>query len=190
VDSLITIVKYSVFAVVMLAVLAAVASWLVRTRKVRPFSPLGRALRTSSDFIIKPVERRVVRRGGNPLHAGFWLIIVVAVAGLGVLAIVKGGAAFADDVHRAFTGGFREMYRFIIGFLYGVMFLALVMRIIGTWFGVFEHTRWMRPAYWLTDPIVKPIRRFMPPIGNLDVSPIIAWLALLIIRGFLLAVVR
>lgn len=34
----------------------------------------------------------------------------------------------------------------------------------------------------LTDPILNPISRLVPSIGGLDISPIIAWLALSVIR--------
>lgn len=188
--SVITVVRYSVFGVFVVAVLAAVGSWLVRTRRVSPFSALGRALRSVSDVIIAPVERRVVRRGGNPTQAGIWLVIVVAGVGVLLIAILEWVTTFVQQAYYSFTGGFKPMYFFVIGLTYSILIVALVARVIGTWFGVFEHSRWMRPAYWLTDWIVKPIRRVMPPLGNLDVSPLVAWLALWLIRGILLGVAR
>jgi YggT family protein len=173
----------------MVAVVAALASWLVRTRKVSPFSPLGRTLKTASDPLILPVERRVVRRGGNPIHAGLWLVVVVAVAGLVLLAVLRWSTSFAEQAYYAFTGGLRPLFHFLVNFAYSVLMIALLVRVIGTWFGVFQHSKWMRPAYWLTDWIVEPIRKFLPPVGALDVSPIAAWLALWILKAFLLGVV-
>jgi hypothetical protein len=43
------------------AAVVALASWLVRTRRVSPFGVLGRSLRAMSDPIMRPVERRIVR---------------------------------------------------------------------------------------------------------------------------------
>src|SRR5438093_13031586 len=80
-------VRYVVFAAFAVSVLAAVAGWLVRTRRVSPFSALGRALRAASDPLLRPVETRVVRAGGNPVHAGWWLVVGGAAAG-GVLVTV------------------------------------------------------------------------------------------------------
>lgn len=188
-SSVIDIVRYSVFGVFMVAVVAAFASWLVRTRKVSPFSPLGRTLKTASDPLIVPVERRVVRRGGNPIHAGLWLVVLVAVAGLVLLAVLRWSTSFAEQAYYAITGGFRPLVHFLVNFSYSVLMIALLARVIGTWFGIFQHSKWMRPAYWLTDWIVEPIRKFLPPVGALDVSPIAAWLALWILKAFLLGVV-
>ena len=183
------VARYSVFGIFLVAVAAAVASWLVRTRKVSPFSPLGRTLKTASDPVIVPVERRVVRRGGNPLHAGVWLVVLVAVAGLVLLAALRWSTSFAQQAYYAFTGGFRPLFHFLVNFSYSVLLIALLARVVGTWFGVFQHTKWMRPAYWLTDWIVEPIRKFLPPVGALDVSPIAAWLALWILKAFLLSAI-
>lgn len=173
----------------MVAVIAAVGSWLVRTRKISPFSALGRTLRSVTDTVISPVEQRVVRRGGNPAHAGTWLVVIVAAVGVLLIVGLQWIVTFVQQAYWSFTGGFRTIYHFMIGLAYSILLIALIMRTIGTWFGVFERTPWMRPAYWLTDWIVKPIRRVLPPLGNLDVSPIVAWLALWIIKVFLLAVV-
>ena len=188
-QSLIEVVRYAVFGVFMVAVVAALASWLVRTRKVSPFSPLGRTLKTASDPLIIPVERRVVRRGGNPIHAGIWLVVVVAVAGLVLLAVLRWSTSFAEQAYYAFTGGFRPLFHFLVNVAYSVLMIALLVRVIGTWFSLFQHSKWMRPAYWLTNWIVEPIRKFLPPVGALDISPIVAWLALWILKSFLLGVV-
>src|ERR1041385_8269239 len=75
-------IRYVVVAAFAVSVLAAFAGWLVRTRRVSPFSALGRALRAATDPLSRPVETRVVRAGGNPVHAGWWLVVAVAAAGV------------------------------------------------------------------------------------------------------------
>src|SRR6266568_4880554 len=74
--------RYVVFAAFAASVLVALASWLVRTRRISPFGALGRTLRAASDPLIRPIEARLVRAGGNPVHAGWWLAVGVAVAGV------------------------------------------------------------------------------------------------------------
>src|SRR3954470_3680866 len=83
-----TVIRYLVFGLVVLAALAALGSWLVRARRVSPFGALGRGLRSFSEPIIRPVERRLVRMGGNPAHAGGWLIIITAVLGIVFISLV------------------------------------------------------------------------------------------------------
>src|SRR5207245_11760129 len=76
------VVRYGVFSLFVLSALVALASWLVRTRRLSPFGPVGRALRGATEPVLRPVQRRLVRRGGNPVHAGWWVVVVVAAAGV------------------------------------------------------------------------------------------------------------
>src|SRR6266542_5949290 len=87
-DTLI-VARYVVLGVFALAALAALGSWLVRSRRVSPFGVLGRALRAASDPVVRPVERRLVRLGGNPVHAGWWLAVLVAAGGVALIVLVE-----------------------------------------------------------------------------------------------------
>src|SRR2546428_8563010 len=58
-----------VFAAFCLAALIAFAGWLVRSRRVSPFGGFGRTLRSVTDPVLRPVETRLVRLGGDPRDA-------------------------------------------------------------------------------------------------------------------------
>ena len=83
-----TILRILVFAAFCLAAVVALAGWLVRTRRVSPFGGFGRTLRSVTDPVLRPVETRLVRLGGNPVHAGWWLVVLVAVAGVLLLSLI------------------------------------------------------------------------------------------------------
>jgi uncharacterized protein YggT (Ycf19 family) len=48
-----------------------------------------------------------------------------------------------------------------------------------------SYARWMRPVTWLTDWLIVPIRRRLPPFGPIDLSPVLAYLLLWLVRGVL-----
>jgi YggT family protein len=58
--------------------------------------------------------------------------------------------------------------------------------VIASWFGISPYRSWMRPVVALTDWIIEPIRRLLPPTGMIDFSPMIAWLVLWVARGLVL----
>jgi len=167
---------------VAIAALAALGSWLVRTRRVSPFGVLGRTLRAITDPIMKPVERRLVRMGGNPVHAGGWLIVITAIGGIVLLSLVGWVVATFQTANAAASRGPSATAGLIIDLLYKILFAALLVRVIAGWFGMFRYSRWIRPAYTLTDWIVAPIRRVVPPIGSFDLSPVVAMFALSLLR--------
>ena len=185
VNQLLGVIRYAVFGVFALAVVVAVLSWLVRTRRVSPFSAIGRGLRQMTDPVINPVERLVIRRGGNPVQAGWWLVILVAVIGVLIVSLAQWLVESWADVSFAASRGPRALIGTGVDIVYYVLIVALFVRVIGSWFGYFRYTRWMRPMYWLTDWIVEPIRRILPSVGGqFDFSPLIAWLLLMVLRAF------
>src|SRR2546427_1922606 len=99
-----TILRVLVFAAFCLAALVALAGWLVRTRRVSPFGGVGRTLRSVTDPVLRPVETRLVRLGGNPVHAGWWLVVLVAVAGVLLLSLIDWLARPAPRVYPAAAG--------------------------------------------------------------------------------------
>jgi len=162
---------------------------LVRTRRVSPFSALGRTLRSLSEPFTGPIERRLTRAGGNPVHAGWWLVIGVAVTGVLLLSLLEWLTRVTAEVFGAAAGGPRSLLRLGVALAYDILVVALLVRVIGSWLGMFRYSRWMRPAYALTDWLVGPISRVLPQMGMFDWSPLAAWLVLWVLRQLLFSVI-
>lgn len=181
-----TITRYTVFGLFALSALVAFGSWLVRTRRISPFSAFGRSLRTMTDAIVRPVERRLVRWGGNPVNAGWWLVIIVAAAGVVFISLMGWAVDAFPAAASQVAGGPADSLRLIIEIAYKILFYAIVVRVVASWLGYFQYTRWLRPVYAITDWIVLPMRRVIPPLGMIDLSPFAALIALWLLRWILM----
>src|SRR5438445_12129707 len=126
-----TILRILVFATFCLAALVALAGWLVRTRRVSPFGGLGRTLRSVTDPVLRPVEARLVRLGGNPVHAGWWLVVVVAVAGVLLLSLLDWIIHTVGSVVGSVANGPRGVVLLRIPLAYRVPVAALMRRGLG-----------------------------------------------------------
>jgi YggT family protein len=74
--------------------------------------------------------------------------------------------------------------------LVNVYFIILVARIIMSWFPVTPGTPMASVVsilYDLTEPVLGPFRRIIPPIGMIDISPIVVFFALSIVRQIVCA---
>jgi YggT family protein len=79
--------------------------------------------------------------------------------------------------------------------LYGWVLIAMI---VFSWLQAFGvvNTRNQAVAtigdvlYRLTEPVLRPIRRILPNLGGLDLSPIVVFLAIFIIRQYLRMMLR
>ena len=178
-----------VVVIIALAYASAVAltHWAVRSRRITPFGAWPRFMRRASDPVLLPLERRIVRSGGSPQDAPLWLVGIVIVGGLLLVSLVQWLAGFAVNVEILAQSGPRAWGRFLVSVLFTVVMVALFVRVISSWFGISPYRPWMRPVMLLTDWIIDPIRRILPPFGMIDFSPLVAWLVLSLLRGFVLS---
>lgn len=183
------ILRLFVLVLASTTLLVAVGSWAVTTRRISPFSSLARIIRGVSDPILRPVERWLVQRGRNPRDAPWWLLGIVVVGSILLLTIFQWLAATVSRIAAAGQAGPRSTIRLFVYLATQVILFALIARVVGSWFGAGRFSRWLRPAYRLTDWIVEPLRRFIPPIGIIDITPLAAWLLLQILLSLVLRVI-
>ena len=167
----------------------ALTHWAVRSRKITPFGAWPRLMRRASDPVLLPLERRVIRAGGSPQDAPLWLIGIVIAGGLLLLSLIHWLAGLAATLVVLAGAGPRAWARFALSGLFSVLMIALVVRVIASWFGISRYRPWMRPFFVLTDWLIEPIRRILPPLGMFDLSPLAAWLVLILLRNFVLSMI-
>lgn len=75
---------------------------------------------------------------------------------------------------------------YIIDKLFLIFTIMLFVRILGSWVPEFQRSKWMQFVGFYTDPYLNFFRRFIPPLGMMDFSPIVAFLCL----GFLQSIIK
>lgn len=67
-----------------------------------------------------------------------------------------------------------------------ILQIAIIGRAIISWFPIDPHNPLMRTLFEITEPLLAPLRRIIPRIGMIDISPMIAIIVLQVIRSGLL----
>jgi YggT family protein len=70
----------------------------------------------------------------------------------------------------------------LIGTLIDVYSLIVLAAIILSWLPLNRRHRLVIALYRLTEPALAPIRRVLPPVGGLDLSPMVLLIALRFFR--------
>jgi YggT family protein len=178
------VLRFAVLAAFLVSLALTLGSWAVTTRRIAPLGFAARWIRRLSDPLITPLERFLVRRGRNPQHAPWWLLGFVTVGGIVVLTVAQWLLATAARVVAGSSSGTGGILRLVVYLCGQVVLLALIVRVVGSWFGAGRYNRWLRPAYALTDWIVRPLQRFVPPFGMIDITPLVAWLLLDLVLSY------
>ena len=80
----------------------------------------------------------------------------------------------------------------IINLIYYIFIILLLARVVLSWTRPDPyHPTWgplMRLVFQITEPVLAPVRRILPPMGGLDLSPLIVWVVASFLRGVLLSV--
>ena len=177
--------------VVLLATAVAVAvaaglSWAVRTRRISPFGGLARFVRKRIDPLFAPMERRIVRGGGLPSHAPWWTLAAVVVSGIVLLSLLGFLRGQLAGVTFAMRSGGRGLYVLLVTWTFGLLQLALFVRVISSWFQLSPYSRWIRWSFVLTEWFLAPLRRVIPSFGMIDLTPLVAYFGLQLLEAVLI----
>lgn len=177
------------WAALIMAAIAAI-DWMVRTRRLNAFGPIARVFRRYVDPLLEPVERRVVRAGGLPASAPWWALAAIVVAGIILLTVLDFLAGLLADLMVGVSGGPGGILRLLVYWTFTLLRVAILVRVIASWLPVGPFSPWVRWSFTLTEPILRPLRRVIPPFRSIDFTPIIAFFGLglieAMVRGWLL----
>lgn len=70
-------------------------------------------------------------------------------------------------------------------FLLGLYVLVVFARVVVSWFPIQPGTvlaTVVRVLFDLTEPVLGPLRRIMPPVGMIDLSPVVLTVGLLVLQ--------
>ena len=178
--------RYALFVAAVVVGVVAAVDWAVRTRRLNPFGGVARFFRRTIDPLMVPIERRVVRAGGKPSSAPLWTLGVVVIGGLVLIALLDFAARQLAIAASAVSGGPGGVLMLLIGWTFALLRIALIVRVISSWIRVSPYSPWVRWSYSLTEWMLAPLRRLIPLLGGIDITPIVAYLVLGLLEGFVM----
>ncbi len=153
-----------------------------------PFGTVGRfgfKLRRLTERFVYPAARFLANFRIDPRWAPL-LAIVIALVLTYFASQVFGNTFFVIDGLSAgvLTGNPKAFIGFVLYGLLSVLVLFIFIRFISSWF-VFSKSTFLGFVKRVTDPILLPVQRLIPPIGMFDISAMIV----LLLIGFLQSIV-
>lgn len=179
--SLVAGLRTALFWIAAAVAIVAIVDFLVRTRRISPFSPISRYFRARIDPLMAPIERLVVRAGGRPANAPWWALVAVIVGGLLLIAAFDLVGGLLVEVTSAVERP-ALIPAVAVSWAFSLVELALLIRVISTWFNISPWSPWIRWTYVLTEWLLAPLRRFIPPFGMVDITPLVGYFILWLLK--------
>ncbi len=142
------------------------------------YNPLVRFIVRISDPPLKPLRRIIPPVAGWDIAA---LVIAIALAFLNawVDATILGFGIYTPQIIR-FAG------MKLLSVLINLYILSILIQALLSWFNPSQYNPLLVLLWRLNEPLLRPLRRLIPPIGGtLDITPLIAILLLEVLSIFL-----
>jgi YggT family protein len=157
----------TVFGIYILMVLLRLLFQLVRADFYNPFSQF--LVRLTNPPLL-PLRRIIPGLGGIDV-ASVVLLLALQILKLFLVVLINGNAATPIGMVVLSLAQLLELTVW-------VFLIAIFVRIILSWLAPYSHHPMTALLISLTEPLMRPARRLLPPISGLDLSPIIVLILL------------
>ena len=165
-----------------LYLLFVVARFLLQLAKADFYNPISQAVFRATDPVVR-IFRSFIPGYKGIDFSSLMLAFIVQFIAISVTILLYGGAI--PSVGFIITWSFIGVLNFIILFYYYALIASIVMSFVMMFSGNMNPHPILLLVWQITEPIMAPFRRVIPPMGGLDFSPIFIFLIIGLIRNFI-----
>ena len=174
-NALTEVAIYLIQTVLTLLLFAAMLRFLLQLVRADFYNPICQFLVKVTNPLILPLRKLIPGFGGFDI-ASLVLLLLVQIAGMvAMLALL--GAGWPNPALILLWSCIA-----ILALLVQFYFFALLAMIIISWVAPGSRHPLVALLHQLTEPVMAPIRRIIPPLGGLDFSPIVVFIAINILQ--------
>lgn len=153
-----------------LYILAVLLRFLLQLVRADFFNPISQALVVITNPALRPLRRIIPGLWGIDI-ASIVLLLVLEIVKLLLLRWMLGLPAGAAGL---FVLAVAELLQLTIG----VFLFTVFVRVLLSWIAPHSYNPVSLLLISLTEPVMRPARRLIPPISGLDLSPIVVFIVL------------
>ena len=159
-----------------LAMFLIAVRFLAQLCGVSGYNPISMTLRRVTNVIVLPLSRLLP--SGNRFSPGALVaLILIQVVFIGLMFTLE-GRLDAFNVLQALIWAAIGCASLLIN----IIFYSVIAMIVVSFLAPQSSNPAVEFIWELTEPVMAPLRRILPPMGGLDFSPIILFIALNVIR--------
>jgi YggT family protein len=159
-----------------LAMLLIAVRFLAQLCGVSGYNPVSMTLRRVTNVIVLPLSRLLP--SGNRFSPGALVaLILIQVVFIALMFTLEGRLDAFNVLHALIWAAIG-----CASLLVNIIFYSVIAMIVVSFLAPQSSNPAVEFIWELTEPVMAPLRRILPPMGGLDFSPIILFIALNVIR--------
>lgn len=169
------ILIYLVQTLFSLYVIAVMLRFMLQLVKADFYNPISQFLVKITSPLVNPLRRIVPGLGGMDLSSLLLALIVQMIAS--ALLFVLSGYGMPNPFSLLIWSAIA-----LIWLTLNIFFFALIAMIIVSWVAAGSRHPAVLLLYQITEPVMAPLRKVLPPMGGLDFSPIVAFILIQVLK--------
>ncbi len=154
-----------------------------------PFGMVGRfgfKIRKLTERFVYPAARFLASFRIDSRYAPFLTILIALVLTYFVSQIIGNTFFVIDGLSTGIaSGNVKMIIGYILYALLSLLVLFIFIRFISSWF-VFTRNTFLGFVMRVTDPIMLPVQKLIPPVGMFDISAMIVLIVISLLQSFVL----
>lgn len=182
--------QFLIEAVFDLYAMVVVLRFLMQAVRADYYNPVSQFVVKATNPVLVPLRRTVPSVAGHDTASLLFALAVlflklILLAGVGARGIgIAGSVVYLQN---AGVGSLLALAGIeLIALIINIFFFAIIVNVVLSWISQGGHNPIASLLFSLTQPVLKPIQRFVPPIGGLDLSPVVAIIGLQLLKLLIL----
>ena len=172
--------------VIELYVMVVALRFLMQAMRVDYYNPIAQFVIKATNPILVPLRRVIPGWGRQDIAALLlcWLLLVgklflFMALGLGVVnigghGIVVGNLGVVTVIALAAID--------LLALFFNIFFFAIIIMAVLSWISPGGYNPVGALVSGISDPLIRPVRRYIPPLGGLDLSPLVVLIGLQVLK--------
>lgn len=164
-----------------LYILLILLRFLLQTVRADFYNPISQFIVKATNPLLRPL-RRIIPGWGGIDNASLVLLFLTQCLALLLLGLISGAFSGGLSIPGLILASITKLVSLLLYvYLFGIFILALL-----SWINPGSYNPVAAVIAKLTEPLMRPARKLIPPISGLDLSPMVVILGIYVLRMLLM----
>ena len=154
------------------------------------YNPVSQFIVRATTPPLKPLRRIIPGVGGQDMAAIVLSLLLLMAKYLLIRSLGAGAIAVANVAAPLASAGIAGLLLIalaeVLATFINIFLFAIIIQVILSWVNTGGYNPVIGLIQTLSEPVMRPIRKFIPPMGGLDLTPLFASLGLMVVKMLLI----